>query len=485
VRSSAQALLGIINDLLDFSKIDANRIELVPAEFALRPLLDETFESLGVGARRKGLRLRWHVGADVPDRLVGDSGRLRQVLVNLVGNAVKFTERGEVEVSVVIGQRSEVKGQESEVRGQFPGGAGPGLGAAAGGDVGLVFSVCDTGIGIPEDKREAIFAPFEQGDNSTARRYGGTGLGLAIASRLVALMGGRITVESEPGRGSTFRFTARFGKPAEGGDAPRAVRLEGNGSPAEAAVRPLRVLVAEDNEFNQLVARELLERRGHRVRVVADGSEALAALEEEPFDALLLDVHMPGLDGFAVVRSLREREKQGGGHLAVIGLTARSMEGDRERAMEVGMDEYLAKPVAAADLYAALGRVAGGELIDAGTLLAVCGEDDGLLRTMVDSYRANVGRYLEGVRGAVAAGDAVRLREAAHKLKGLVATFSRPAAEAADALERAGESGQFAGAAEELSRLEGLARELGPALASVSVAELRGLVSHGDCGGNR
>ena len=429
-------------------------------------------------AHRKGLELVCHVQPDVPDALVGDAGRLRQVLLNLVGNAIKFTEEGEVVVRV------EVAGEPAPE------------------EVSVRFAVSDTGIGIPPDKQEKIFRAFEQEDTSTTRKYGGTGLGLSIAARLVALMGGTIAVQSEPGRGSTFAFTARFGRqphPAETtpalppvllrdlrvlvvddnatnrhileewlrgwqmepdrgrrrrgghgrplgrrqcrpavpagaarrpharhrrpgpgrpdpraggavrhpdhpahlggpagrpgalaraadrrppaqarpagriarddlpGDEPgqgrrtaggRAVPAREPGPQAAPAVTPLHILVAEDNEFSAQFLEQLLARPGHRVRLASNGREALALADEGGFDLLLLDVHMPELDGFQVVRAIRERERTAGGHLPVIALTARSRSEDRERCLAAGMDDFLTKPIRPAELLAAIDRLA-------------------------------------------------------------------------------------------------------------------------------
>jgi CheY-like chemotaxis protein len=283
----------------------------------------------------KGLELVCDAGPDVPDALVGDAGRLRQVLLNLVGNAIKFTKHGEVAVRVEVAE-----------------------GPAPGEEAVLRFTVRDTGIGIPPDGQQRIFRAFEQADSSTTREFGGTGLGLTIAARLVGLMGGEIGVESEPGRGSTFAFTARFGRqshPSEQVDARPAVAVH-EAAPATGLV-PLRILVAEDSEFNSRHIERLLGRRGHVVRVATDGREALDLVGEAAFDLLLLDLHMPELDGFHVIRAIRKREQAVGGHLPVIALTARARPEDRERCLAAGMDDYLSKPVRAAELFATIERV--------------------------------------------------------------------------------------------------------------------------------
>jgi signal transduction histidine kinase/CheY-like chemotaxis protein len=334
VRSAAGSLLGLINDLLDFSKIEAGKLEMVPDQFRLRELLDDTIRALAVQADSKGLKLICDVRADVPDRLIGDSNRLRQVLVNLIGNAIKFTEAGEVvlDVSVAASPHDD-------------------------GGIVLRFSVRDTGIGIPKERQKAIFRAYEQEDASTARRYGGTGLGLTIAARLIALLGGEITVDSAPGRGSTFTFTAALRLQ------PHPVEQATPAVPA-APVRPrapagprLRILVAEDNELNQHLMKQLLSKRGHEVYVAATGTEALARLDELAPDLLLLDLHMPEMDGFQVIEAIRAGERSSGGHLPVIAVTARARELDRERCLASGVDGFISKPIAADDLWAAIERV--------------------------------------------------------------------------------------------------------------------------------
>jgi two-component system sensor histidine kinase/response regulator len=479
VKWAADALLQVIDDLLDFSKIEAGRLELDAVDFCLRTLLEETLRALAPRAHQKGLELVCRVQADVPDTLVGDPGRLRQVLLNLVGNAIKFTERGEVVVSVdgpAVAQVSTGGPSTEEV---------------------LHFSVRDTGIGIPLDKQHKIFQAFEQADTSTARRYGGTGLGLSIASRLVELMGGRITVESAPGRGSTFRFRARFGQQGTVPCVPpRRPRTDERQAAALPALRPLQVLLAEDNEFNQQVVRHLLERQGHTIQVAGDGREALAALEQGAFDLLLLDVHMPELDGFGVVEALRRREQTTGQHLPVVALTARATTGDRERCLQAGMDEYLAKPLRAADLFATIDRMlaarpGGAEtpagealppaLLDPATLLAACGGDGDLLRKMCRSFQAAVPSHLAAVGAAVRDRDPAQLRETAHKLGGLLSTFSSAAGGTAQALEEMGAGGRLGVAEETFVRLTELVEQLAPVVDQLSIEDLR----HRDALGRR
>ncbi len=320
-QESAESLLALLDQLLDFSKIEANKIELEAVDFSLRELLSATLKPFALNAQEKGLELFWEVAPEVPDRLRGDAMRLRQVLVNLVGNAVKFTGRGRIAVAVGL-----LGDNECELE--------------------LGFSVSDTGIGIPRDKQASIFEPFRQLDGSTTRVYGGTGLGLAICSRLVGLLGGYMWLESEPGVGSTFHFTARFARGAE--PAPTAT------SPASAASQPcppLRILLAEDNPTNQKMAVRMLEKCGHQVSVANTGREVLEAFERECFDLILMDVQMPEMDGLEATRLIRERERLKGGHIPIVATTAHAMKGDRERCLEAGMDGYVAKPIRMEDLH--------------------------------------------------------------------------------------------------------------------------------------
>jgi PAS domain S-box-containing protein len=336
VQTSAEALLEIINEILDFSKIESGRMVLDPAPFELTPLVDEALRPLVVRAAQKGVAFDVRLPGASRPWLYGDAVRLRQVLVNLAGNAVKFTERGHVRVEVEAAPAGES-------------------------DVELRFAVEDTGIGIPRDKHEQIFEAFVQVDGSMTRRYGGTGLGLAISSRLVALMGGRLWVESEPGRGSTFRFTVTLGV-AESPAAPPPARTPA-AAPGE---RRLRVLLVEDNAVNQRLARLLLEKHGHAVTVAGDGREALDALEAQSFDLVLMDVQMPHMDGLEATRAVREREKQTGSRVPVVAMTAHALKGDRERCLEAGMDGYISKPIRAIELIeavAACGRHVATELV--------------------------------------------------------------------------------------------------------------------------
>lgn len=329
---SADVLLAMINDLLDFAKVEAGKLELEAIPFSLRELIRDSVRLLAVRAGAKGLKLSQRVADGVPDSLVGDPTRLRQVLVNLVDNAIKFTPQGEVAVSV---QKPEVSGDAF----------------LAPGSCVFEFSVRDTGIGIPTDKQARIFQAFAQADPSMTRQYGGTGLGLSIATRLVQMMGGWLSVDSEPGKGSTFRFTVPFPVAP-----PPSARTE---LPQEkaSAVRALRVLVAEDNAINQRLIRDILETEGHTVTVVGSGREVLAELERQSFDVILMDVYMPHLDGFQTTVRIREREKATGGQIPIVALTAHALVGYKDACLKAGMTDYVSKPFRIQDIKDALARV--------------------------------------------------------------------------------------------------------------------------------
>ena len=319
-KSSAGHLLAIINDILDFSKIEAGKLDITSVEFCLPVLLNEVVKSLAGKAREKGLALELKLGPGLPELIQADSVRLRQVLVNLLGNAIKFTEQGGVKLSV-----------ETEA----------GEGAQL-----LRFQVADTGIGIAADKLDSIFDAFTQADGSITRKFGGTGLGLSISSKLVRLMGGRMWVESEEGSGSRFNFTIAFeaaatpSKPA----LPERTGDEAALDELAAAVTGLRVLLAEDNAVNRKLAVSLLERLRHRVEVVSDGARAIAAFAPGKYDVILMDMMMPEMDGLTAIKRIRELEA---GHppTPIVALTAHAMAGDRERFLREGADGYVAKPI--------------------------------------------------------------------------------------------------------------------------------------------
>jgi PAS domain S-box-containing protein len=323
VKESAEALLVIINDVLDFSRIEAGKLQLESLDFRLRDSLGDTIKTMGLRAYQKRLELACHIHSDVPDALVGDPGRLRQIVVNLVGNAIKFTEQGEVLVDVELQSRSEEEAQ-------------------------LHFAIRDTGIGIPIEKQRLIFDAFEQADGSTTRRYGGTGLGLAISAQLVELMGGRIWVDSAPGQGSTFHFTARF-----------SLSREPISSPASQPVRlwNLAVLVVDDNATNRRILQEILQSWQMRPTVVDGARAALAAMEQacaagEPFPLLLIDSQMPEIDGFGLAGEIRRRPELA--PATVMMLTSSGQPGDISRCRELGIAGYLTKPIKQSELLDAI-----------------------------------------------------------------------------------------------------------------------------------
>jgi PAS domain S-box-containing protein len=325
VKRSAEALLVLIDEILDLSRIEAGKLELRPEPFDLRNLAAWIGAMLEVQARPKGVEFRCTVDGAVPGLLCGDPVRFRQVLDNLAANAVKFTERGHVAVHVGV----EGETQETTT---------------------VRCTVEDTGIGISPDQMPRLFQSFSQADSSTTKRYGGAGLGLAISKQLVEMMGGRMGCESEPGHGSRFWFTATLGKvrerqpPAE--SAPK-IRREGRAGG--------RILLAEDNEINRLIALRLLERAGFRGHAVANGRLAVAEVLDGAFDAVLMDIHMPEMDGFEATAEIR-RVENGFRRTPVIALTARAMAGDRERCLQAGMDDYLSKPLRKDELIAVLDR---------------------------------------------------------------------------------------------------------------------------------
>jgi PAS domain S-box-containing protein len=584
LQESSESLLSLINDILDFSKIEAGKLDLDSAVFDLHESLGDTTKWLGMRAHGKGLELACRIRPDVPVCVVGDQARLRQVVVNLLGNAIKFTDQGEVVL---------------EVRRQ----------SASDGQVVLQFAVTDTGIGISREKLEEIFDAFEQADNTTTRRFGGTGLGLAISSRLVEMMGGRIWAESELGQGSTFHFTARFDLapeetverrprepeviggtrvlivddnatnrlilqemlaswgmvPTSAAGAEEALRrlreAEQSGRPFPLVIsdvhmpqmdgfgladtikqdpviastvimmltsgdrpgdiarceamgvaayllkpvkqselldavmmaldvtraedetvavpaaeqtprtRPLRVLLAEDSLVNQKLALGLLKRRGHSVTVANNGKEALAALELEKFDLVIMDVQMPEMDGLEATAAIRAKEKQTGAHLPIIAMTAHAMKGDRERCLAAGMDKYVSKPIRAKHLFDVIEETAGdarqpekvantplpeGEGVDWNEALSAVRGDRQLLDVVVQTALEEAPKLVEEIRQAIAVRDAAALRLAAHTLKGSIRYFGRgPAFDLAFRLEQMGREAQWDGSAETLASLEG------------------------------
>ena len=588
VKSSGESLLELINDILDFSKIEARRLDLDHAEFELRETVGDAARLLALRAAEKGIELACDIAADVPEALVGDAGRLRQVLLNIMGNAVKFTSRGEVVLTVALKSSTPLRAT-------------------------LSFSVRDTGIGIDSEKQEQIFQAFTQADSSTTRRYGGTGLGLAIARKLVELMGGELWVESEIGRGSTFHFTAVFElrpsaraavferpsaleglrvlivddnatncrileemlaswhmKPAAVRDANAAIAelrhvsadaryhvvitdcqmpdvdgftlarkikaderlhttpvvmltsmgrpedvaksrrigieailtkpvkhsdlletlasvvgvstrtglvepsptlLDHEAQPDLAPKRRLRILVAEDNLVNRKLVTTLLQKRGHDIHAVENGSEAVAAVAAASgrgYDVVLMDLQMPEMGGLEATRTIRSHETPGS-KLPIIALTAHAMQGDRERCLEAGMDGYLSKPIEVNELIVTVERFAEGTtrvepappappqapaVFDEASALLHTGGDRTLLKEVVALFRADYPAILERIRQAIAGSDGEALRTSAHAIKGSIATVGSPAGrEAAMRLESMGRDNRFESANEAYDHL--------------------------------
>ena len=444
INSAAGSLLGVIDDILDFSKIEAGRLSLEQCDFCLHGTVDEVVALLAAGASEKRLKLCCTIDSDVPETLVGDPLRLKQVLINLLGNAIKFTEQGRITLQVSVLTED-----------------------APGEQVTLGFFVCDTGIGLSTEQIARLFHPFTQIDSSTTRRFGGTGLGLSICRRLVALMGGAITAEGTPGQGCTFTFTAAFGcrhrpvmtvpernagTPGRGGREP--------GVPPYDGIRKLttqerlvfhgaRILVVEDHPINQLVARDLLRKAGIVVEIAVNGQEAVTFMEHHgaTIDCILMDIQMPVLDGYGATRLIRER--WGADQLPIIAMTAHAMAEERRKCLQAGMNDHLAKPVDANTLYRLLlkwlpprrsGSPDGGaqqaqpeeapalpaELpglaVQSG--LARLGGDGELYRKLIHEFPKTNRNFGALFREALVAGDLILARRMAHTLKGVAGTIA-------------------------------------------------------------
>jgi PAS domain S-box-containing protein len=573
---SADSLLSLINDILDYSKIEAGKLEIDTIEFNLGDSIGDTMKTLSLRAHQKGLELAFEIDTDVPDALIGDPGRLRQIIVNLVGNGIKFTDHGEVVLYVATKSRLDDH-------------------------IDLHFTVADTGIGIPAEKQAAIFAAFQQADGSMTRKYGGTGLGLTISSRLVELMGGKIWIESEPGKGSRFHFTVQcrlqkvpprtivprdpetlrdmrvlivddnatnrqilvrmlnnwqmspigvdtgakaivslaesagigrtfplilldaqmpdmdgfalaeaikrnpdwksatvmmLSSAGQRGDAMRCrelgvaayltkpirqtelldaillalgTRPRNKTAPAPALVtrhllresrNHLRILLVEDNAVNQLVALRLLEKHGHSVEVAGNGRKALEALRKGSYDAILMDIQMPEMNGWEATKEIRENEKATGEHIPIVAMTAHAMKGDEERCFAAGMDSYLTKPIRTRELLEVLDgigarkttaeRKAGSffnrrtsSTVDLAAVLERLEGDRGLFEELVVVFKDDCPRIVEAMRHAIASDDAKSLEHYAHALKGSSASLGALAvSHAAEEIERLARSQQ-------------------------------------------
>ena len=433
VRISANALLALIDDILDLSRIEANKLILEEKDFTLRRTLGDIVKTFGPRASEKHLALTLKVDEGVPDILRGDALRLRQIIINLVGNALKFTEEGGVDIRVT--------GQQSA------------------GFIELRFAVHDTGIGLDSEQQQRIFAAFSQADTSTTRRYGGSGLGLAISSRLVALMGGEIWVESAPGEGSTFHFIVRL-VPGSGQPITEILPIEDEKIQAGP---PRRILLAEDNPLNEKVAVGMIKEAGHHLTIAHNGREALEKLATDHFDVVLMDVQMPEMDGFATTAVIRAREAQEGGHIPIIALTANAMKGDRERCLEAGMDDYASKPIRRERILGLIDKLtrestsdsSATSLIDRVALMERLGGETVLFHQLLDLFSESYPLLLDQMRQGLASGDSDGVATAAYDLHETIINFgAAPVVAQTKHLQGQIDAGDLAAATASCTRLE-------------------------------
>ncbi len=459
VQSSAHSLLTLINDILDFSKIEAGHLKLEAIEFSLRDCVGNALETLAVRARAKGLELAVRIEPEIPPALVGDPARVRQIITNLVDNAIKFTARGAVTVEIKREQRD-------------------------GAEVSLHFSIRDTGTGIPQHKQELIFEAFVQADGSTTRQYGGTGLGLGICMKLVEQMHGRIWVESSLGKGSVFHFTVPF--PISNPAAPTRADAAAHGTAKAVATRKplprrLRILVAEDNPVNQAVVMGMLQKAGHSVTAAENGREAVLRYQVERPDLILMDVQMSDLDGMEAARQIRAAEAGSGRHTPMIAMTAYAMAGDSERCLLAVMDAYLSKPLTKGRLLDTIdsivqnGHSAIAPEIDPvpslsrGILHGNLEEDPELLERITILFKDHTPAYLVQMRQAIAQRDGLALEKSAHiLLSGLGLFGAHRARDIAKKLQAAGRSDNFEEARERFIELKNEMDRILAALASSS-----------------
>lgn len=454
--ASAKALLQLINNILDLSKIEAGKIDLEEIDFNGAQLVNNIMSAQTISAQAKGLKLIHSIESDVPADLRGDPERIRQVLTNLIGNAIKFTERGCVKVHV-----------ERVPEDQY----------LSAGQVMLRFVVKDSGIGIPHHKLEFIFEKFEQADTSTTRQYGGTGLGLAICKQLIELMGGEIGVESREGEGTTFWFTT-----------PLSVATEVRRTGATQEDRPsqafkasgMRVLLAEDNATNQFIAGEMLKRMDIQVDMVSNGVAAFEAVQNKAYDLVFMDLEMPQMDGLETTRRIRSWEaKNGKGQqqrLPIVAMTAHAMRGDREKCLAAGMSDHLTKPIMGAELVHVLStwwrnadtegaasqsltaaRAPAQQVWDKAAMLERLMNDHALLGKGVALFLEDTPPRLESLHTALREGDGARVKKIAHALKGSAANVGADTlSAAAGAIEASAEAGDFEKARTQLTELDAL-----------------------------
>jgi PAS domain S-box-containing protein len=465
-KASADALLMLLDEVLDLSRIESGKMELEQIPFSLRSALGETKKIMTVRARQKGLELICDLPDIVPDALVGDALRLRQILVNLVGNAIKFTQRGHVAVRVRLAK------QTAE-------------------DVLLEFAVEDTGIGIAPENQQRIFAPFVQAETSTTRHHGGTGLGLAISASFVQAMGGRIWVDSQPGRGSTFFFTVRL--PCQLtpiADHP-ALAVSETVDLDRPASRPLRVLLAEDTTANQKLVTYILDKRGHTTEIAGDGQQAVELVCQRPYDVVLMDVQMPVMDGFqatAAIRALAEPQAQ----LPIVAMTAHAMRGDQQRCLAAGMNAYLPKPINSRELIELVERMANDvgrptavanpaaepspsmtssladrpSVFDLEAAIAQCFGKREVFEELVEYYFEDAPKRLAEIQAGLEAREAGEVARAAHALRGTLAYLrAEHAAALTRRIEQCGQAGDLDAAAAAARELAGEITLLNEALA--------------------
>jgi signal transduction histidine kinase/CheY-like chemotaxis protein len=432
IDSSASSLMTIINDVLDFSKMEAGKYSLNPVIFDLRTVVQEVCELLATRASDKGLDLIWHIDPTMASLHRGDPDRLRQIISNLVGNAIKFTDRGEVRVDVSVVER-RTEGER------------------------LRIAIIDTGIGIAKADIPKLFDSFSQLDGSMSRRFGGTGLGLAISKRLVEMMGGTMGVASELGRGSEFSCELRLETAAAG---PQDSRAPVGGLPAIAAPPGLpalvsaRVLVVDDNEVNLFVAVEMLEQMGYQVETAKNGAEAVEMAQRGDFAVILMDCQMPVMDGYAATREIRRAEEGTGAHQTILALTAHALSGERERVLSAGMDDYLSKPVRPSSLDKMIRRHAraGARAVPQESAASAAPQKASLYTTisrsgkLIDLFLKNIPGQLDAIEGAARSGQAADLRAHAHKAKGsCLALGAATMAHTAETLQKLAETGSVDG----------------------------------------
>ncbi|WP_437708124.1 CHASE domain-containing protein [Sorangium sp. So ce448] len=436
IESSCEVLLTLVNDILDLSKIEAGKIRLEDASFSVMASATEIIELLRPKASEKGLPLTLQAAPGLEECVRSDATRYRQVLLNLVHNAIKFTLSGRIDVRVASRLLDDGRRE-------------------------IETSVADTGIGIAPDAQERLFNPFSQLDASTTRRFGGSGLGLSISKGLVELMGGRIGVESDLGKGSTFRFTIV----AEAVSGVSLVPSGGAAAVIPAAALPLQILVADDHEVNQTVARRFLEKLGYRADVAASGVEVLAALERKDYDVIFMDCHMPEMDGFEATARILARAEGSGGRPRIVAMTASSMPEDRARCFAAGMDDFISKPVHIGDFARAIQASSSGReaasgpprpgMIDRRELSSLFGQDARLLDEVIREFIAHAPEMLRSMAAALDRGDAPALYFAAHSFRGAAANFfCASVTQAAAELESKGKKGALELARAPLRELE-------------------------------